>query len=90
MSYTDELIKEDINAYLVKHENKTLLKLLTSGSVDDGKSTLIGRLLHDSKMVYEDQLAAIKSSRKTIANEEQLDLALLVHGLGCQFYQLIL
>jgi len=84
MSYTDELIKEDINAYLVKHENKTLLKLLTSGSVDDGKSTLIGRLLHDSKMVYEDQLAAIKSSSKTIANEEQLDLALLVDGLEAE------
>ena len=59
MSHQSDLIENDINAYLAQHERKQLLRLLTCGSVDDGKSTLIGRLLHDSKMIYEDHLASI-------------------------------
>ena len=84
MSHTDELIKQDIHAYLDTHENKTLLKLLTSGSVDDGKSTLIGRLLRDSKLVYEDQLAAIKNNTKNSSDGEEFNLALLVDGLEAE------
>ena len=61
MSHQSELISTDIEAYLAQHERKELLRLLTCGSVDDGKSTLIGRLLHDSKLIYEDQLAAIEA-----------------------------
>ena len=60
MSHQSDLIATDIDAYLAQHEHKELLRFLTCGSVDDGKSTLIGRLLYDSKMIYEDQLAAVK------------------------------
>ncbi len=82
MSHQSELIENDIHAYLKEHENKELLRFLTCGSVDDGKSTLIGRLLHDSKMIYEDQLAAItKDSKKSGTTGEEVDLALLVDGL---------
>jgi bifunctional enzyme CysN/CysC len=85
MSHQSELIATDINAYLAQHERKELLRLLTCGSVDDGKSTLIGRLLHDSKMIYEDQLAAIKAdSVKSGTVEGGLDLALLVDGLQAE------
>jgi bifunctional enzyme CysN/CysC/sulfate adenylyltransferase subunit 1 len=85
MSNQSELISEDINAYLKQHEHKELLRLLTCGSVDDGKSTLIGRLLHDSKMIYEDQLEAIKAdSIKSGTNDGELDLALLVDGLQAE------
>ncbi len=85
MSHQSELIATDINAYLAQHERKELLRLLTCGSVDDGKSTLIGRLLHDSKMIYEDQLAAIKAdSIKSGTVEGDLDLALLVDGLQAE------
>lgn len=78
----NELIESDIEAYLHQHENKELLRFITCGSVDDGKSTLIGRLLHDSKMIFEDQLAAInKDSKKHGTTGEQIDLALLVDGL---------
>ena len=58
---TDELIAKDIDAYLVRHQHKSLLRFITCGSVDDGKSTLIGRLLYDSKMIFEDQLAALEA-----------------------------
>jgi bifunctional enzyme CysN/CysC len=82
MSHRSELISTDINAYLAQHERKELLRLLTCGSVDDGKSTLIGRLLHDSKMIYEDQLEAIKAdSMKSGTTGGKIDLALLVDGL---------
>ena len=64
MSHQSSLIEEDILAYLKEHENKELLRFLTCGSVDDGKSTLIGRLLHDSKLIYEDQLSSIKQDSK--------------------------
>lgn len=82
MSHQSELIATDIQSYLKQHENKELLRFLTCGSVDDGKSTLIGRLLHDSKMIYEDQLAAVKvDSGKFGTTGEEMDLALLVDGL---------
>ena len=85
MSHQSELIATDISSYLHQHENKELLKLLTCGSVDDGKSTLIGRLLHDSKMIYEDQLAAItKDSKKVGTTGDAVDLALLVDGLQAE------
>ncbi|HEY6529354.1 MAG TPA: sulfate adenylyltransferase subunit CysN [Cellvibrionaceae bacterium] len=85
MSHQSDLIATDINAYLAQHEQKELLRFLTCGSVDDGKSTLIGRLLHDSKMIYEDQLEAIKSdSLKHGTTGEKLDLALLVDGLQAE------
>ncbi len=78
MNHSAELIEQDIDSYLDKHEKKTILRLLTCGSVDDGKSTLIGRLLHDSKLVYEDQLAAIKNVRQNSQNVDDLDLAILL------------
>ena len=82
MSHQSDLIEQDIQAYLKQHENKELVRFLTCGSVDDGKSTLIGRLLHDSKMIFEDQLAAIeKDSKKSGTTGEAVDLALLVDGL---------
>ncbi|MCH7816532.1 MAG: sulfate adenylyltransferase subunit CysN [Proteobacteria bacterium] len=85
MPHQSELISTDINAYLAQHERKQLLRLLTCGSVDDGKSTLIGRLLHDSKLIYEDQLAAIKAdSVKSGTTGGKLDLALLVDGLQAE------
>ncbi|MBF7073280.1 sulfate adenylyltransferase subunit CysN [Glaciecola sp. MH2013] len=82
MNNENELLQTDILSYLEQHEKKDLLRFLTCGSVDDGKSTLIGRLLHDSKMIYEDQLAAItKDSKKVGTTGEKVDLALLVDGL---------
>lgn len=86
MTYeTDELIATDIKAYLKQHENKQLLRFLTCGNVDDGKSTLIGRLLHDSKTIYEDQLEAVtRDSVKSGTTGDQVDLALLVDGLQAE------
>ena len=85
MTYQSSLVKTDITTYLKQHENKQLLRLLTCGSVDDGKSTLIGRLLHDSKMIYEDQLAAVTAdSAKSGTTGEKVDLALLVDGLQAE------
>lgn len=82
MSHSSELIAQDIEAYLKVHENKDLLRFLTCGNVDDGKSTLIGRLLYDSKLIYEDQMAAIeKDSQRFNTTKEAFDLALLVDGL---------
>jgi sulfate adenylyltransferase subunit 1 len=82
MSHQSDLIESDIQAYLKQHENKELVRFFTCGSVDDGKSTLIGRLLHDSKMIFEDQLAAIeKDSKKSGTTGDTIDLALLVDGL---------
>ena len=85
MSYQTELLGTDIHAYLAQHERKELLRFLTCGSVDDGKSTLIGRLLHDSKTIYADQLAAIeKDSVKFGTTGGDIDLALLVDGLQAE------
>ncbi len=82
MAHSSDLIATNIEEYLHQHENKQLLRFLTCGSVDDGKSTLIGRLLHDSKMIFEDQLAAIKNDSKRFnTTNEEFDLALLVDGL---------
>ena len=86
MSHQSELISTDINAYLAQHERKELLRFLTCGNVDDGKSTLIGRLLHDSKMIYEDQLAAVQadSVKSGTTGAGNIDLALLVDGLQAE------
>ncbi|MGZ8947032.1 MAG: sulfate adenylyltransferase subunit CysN [Methylococcaceae bacterium] len=86
MSHQSELISTDINAYLAQHERKELMRFLTCGNVDDGKSTLIGRLLHDSKMIYEDQLAAVQadSVKSGTTGAGKIDLALLVDGLQAE------
>ncbi|GAA6135721.1 sulfate adenylyltransferase subunit CysN [Oceaniserpentilla sp. 4NH20-0058] len=85
MSHQSDLISEDILAYLKQHENKELMRFLTCGNVDDGKSTLIGRLLYDSKMIFEDQLAAIENdSTKHGTTGNKVDLALLVDGLAAE------
>jgi len=84
MSHQDALIEKDILAYLAQHERKDLLRFLTCGNVDDGKSTLIGRLLHDSKLIYEDQLAAVQKDSKKYGTTGDLDLALLVDGLQAE------
>ena len=81
----DVLIASDIEAYLHKHQHKSLLRFITCGSVDDGKSTLIGRLLFDSKMIFEDQLAALAADSKRIGTQGQnIDFALLVDGLAAE------
>jgi bifunctional enzyme CysN/CysC len=81
----DALIAEDIEAYLELHQNKTLLRFITCGSVDDGKSTLIGRLLYDSKMIFEDQLAALEADSKKVGTQgQEIDFALLVDGLAAE------
>ena len=85
MSHQSDLISEDILAYLAQPERKELLRFLTCGNVDDGKSTLIGRLLHDSKLIFEDHLAAIaKDSQKYNTTDQEIDLALLVDGLQAE------
>ena len=82
---TDALIAEDIDAYLDTHQHKSLLRFITCGSVDDGKSTLIGRLLYDSKMIFEDQLEALTAdSKKSGTQGEEIDFALLVDGLAAE------
>ena len=78
-------INEDIEAYLNNHQHKTLLRFITCGSVDDGKSTLIGRLLYESKMLFEDQLEALEADSKKMGTQGQnLDFALLVDGLAAE------
>mgnify|MGYP000473427792 FL=1 len=85
MSHQSNLISQDILAYLKQHENKDLLRFLTCGNVDDGKSTLIGRLLYDSKLIYEDQLQAVtRDSKKVGTTGDAPDLALLVDGLQAE------
>ena len=85
MSHQSDLIATDIDAYLKQHEHKELLRFLTCGSVDDGKSTLIGRLLYDSKMIYEDQLAAIEKESVTLGSVGgAFDPALLTDGLKAE------
>jgi len=85
MSHASDLIAADIDAYLAEHERKDLLRLLTCGSVDDGKSTLIGRLLHDSRMIYEDHLADLEVDSSIMGSAGgQVDLALLMDGLKAE------
>jgi bifunctional enzyme CysN/CysC len=80
-----DLIAQDIEAYLLKHQHKSLLRFITCGSVDDGKSTLIGRLLYDSKVIFEDQLAALTADSKRIGTQgRNIDFALLVDGLAAE------
>ena len=85
MSHQSQLIETDILAYLKAQEHKSLLRFITCGSVDDGKSTLIGRLLYESKLIYEDQLAALESDSKKVGTQgDQIDFALLVDGLAAE------
>ena len=85
MAHISDLIAEDIHAYLHQHEHKSLLRFITCGSVDDGKSTLIGRLLYDSKMIFEDQLATLEADSKKVGTQGgELDFALLVDGLAAE------
>lgn len=82
---TEDLLATNIEEYLRQHENKSLLRFITCGSVDDGKSTLIGRMLYDSKLLFEDQLAAVeKDSKKWGTQGEEMDFALLVDGLTAE------
>ncbi|WP_284615327.1 sulfate adenylyltransferase subunit CysN [Aquabacterium humicola] len=85
MAHVSDLIATDIERYLRQHEKKSLLRFITCGSVDDGKSTLIGRLLYDSKMLFEDQLAAVEAdSKKWGTQGGEIDFALLVDGLAAE------
>ena len=85
MAHQSALIETDIEAYLHQHQHKSLLRFITCGSVDDGKSTLIGRLLYDSKMIFEDQLAALESDSKKVGTQGgAIDFALLVDGLAAE------
>lgn len=82
---TDDLIAQDIEKYLEVHQHKTMLRFITCGSVDDGKSTLIGRLLYDSKMIFEDQLEALEADSKRVGTQgQEIDFALLVDGLAAE------
>ena len=85
MAHIGALIETDIEAYLAQHQHKSLLRFITCGSVDDGKSTLIGRLLYDSKMIFEDQLAALEADSKKVGTQGgEIDFALLVDGLAAE------
>ena len=85
MAHVSELISTDIDSYLKSHEEKSLLRFITCGSVDDGKSTLIGRMLYESQMLFDDQLSALKNDSKKIGTQgEEIDFALLVDGLAAE------
>jgi len=85
VAHKSDLIATDIQAYLKSHEHKTLLRFITCGSVDDGKSTLIGRLLYESKMIFEDQLSTLEADSKKVGTQGgELDFALLVDGLAAE------
>ena len=85
MAHISELISTDIESYLKSHEEKSLLRFITCGSVDDGKSTLIGRMLYESQMLFDDQLSALKSDSKKIGTQgNEIDFALLVDGLAAE------
>jgi bifunctional enzyme CysN/CysC len=85
MTHASDLIATDIDAYLEQHQHKSLLRFITCGSVDDGKSTLIGRLLYDSKLIFEDQLAALEADSKKVGTQGgEIDFALLVDGLAAE------
>jgi len=85
VAHKSDLIATDIQAYLKSHEHKSLLRFITCGSVDDGKSTLIGRLLYESKMIFEDQLTTLEADSKKVGTQGgELDFALLVDGLAAE------
>ena len=85
MAHVSDLIATDIDSYLALHEKKELLRFITCGSVDDGKSTLIGRMLYESQMLFDDHLAALKADSKKVGTQEgEIDFALLVDGLASE------
>ncbi|HBS32901.1 MAG TPA: adenylyl-sulfate kinase [Parvularcula sp.] len=85
MTHAAALAADDVLAYLDAHEKKSMLRFITCGSVDDGKSTLIGRLLYDTKLLYEDQLAALEADSKKVGTQgDKIDFALLVDGLAAE------
>lgn len=85
MSHVSDLIATDIESYLASHEQKELLRFITCGSVDDGKSTLIGRMLYESHMLFDDQLAALEADSKKVGTQDgEIDFALLVDGLAAE------
>ena len=85
MAHVSDLISTDIDTYLKSHEEKSLLRFITCGSVDDGKSTLIGRMLYESQMLFDDQLSALKSDSKKVGTQgDEIDFALLVDGLAAE------
>ena len=85
MVHVSDLISEDIESYLAAHEQKELLRFITCGSVDDGKSTLIGRMLYESHMLFDDQLTALEADSKKVGTQEgEIDFALLVDGLAAE------
>ncbi len=85
MDHFEQIRADGIEAYLDEHQNKELLRFITCGSVDDGKSTLIGRLLYDAKLIYEDQLEALEADSARVGTQgDKLDLALLVDGLAAE------
>lgn len=85
MAHKSDLIANDVQAYLTAHQHKPLLRFLMCGSVDDGKSSLIGRLLYESKLIFEDQMAALEfDSKKVGTRGDEIDLALLVDGLAAE------
>ena len=85
MSHGTITAETDIIEYLAAHERKSMLRFITCGSVDDGKSTLIGRLLYDTKLIYEDQLKALEADSKKMGTQgEKIDFALLVDGLAAE------
>src|ERR1700758_2986008 len=85
MAHVSDLIETDIEKYLESHQYKSLLRFITCGSVDDGKSTLIGRLLYESKQIFDDQLDALESDSKRHGTQgARIDFALLVDGLSAE------
>ena len=85
MAHKSDLIAEDIHAYLKEQEHKSLLRFITCGSVDDGKSTLIGRMLYEAHLVFEDQLAQLEADSKKVGTQgDDIDFALLVDGLAAE------
>ena len=85
MAHVSELISTDIDSYLNSHEEKSLLRFITCGSVDDVKSTLIGRMLYESQMLFDDQLSALKNDSKKLGTQgDEIDFALLVDGLAAE------
>jgi bifunctional enzyme CysN/CysC len=85
MAHVTTMVAEDIKGYLEAHEHKSILRFITCGSVDDGKSTLIGRLLYESKLVFDDQLEALQADSVKVGTQGgELDFALLVDGLAAE------
>ena len=85
MAHISELIATDIDSYLISHQKKSILRFITCGSVDDGKSTLIGRMLYESHMLFDDQLRLLEADSKKLGTQgSEIDFALLVDGLAAE------